>query len=78
MTTIKPTEAAESKTFRLSRRLVVQFTVGPAGMVVEWQPDLPDHLTAAELRAYRTARAQMLAKLAEMIGGTVACVEIQQ
>ncbi|MDP3949601.1 hypothetical protein [Microbacterium sp.] len=69
------TEAAESKTFRLSRRLCVEITVGAGGMAVEWNPELPERLTPKELRRYRAARHEMLSRLAERVGGTVLVVE---
>lgn len=70
------TDRAEAKTFRLSRRLSVEFTVGATGMLCEWDPAPPDALTKKELRAYRAARSQMLARFAEIVGVRVACVEI--
>ncbi len=70
------TEAAESKTFRLSRRLSVRITVGTDGMAVEWDPKQSDKLTAKELRRYRAARQEMLERLAKSAGGAVVCVEI--
>lgn len=70
-------ESAERKTFRLSRRLSVEITVGTGGMAVEWEPALPDAgLTAREMRRYRQARQEMLQRLAKSAGGAVVCVEI--
>jgi len=69
-------EQAESKTFRLSRRLSVEITVGAGGMVVEWHPEMPDKLTAKELRRYRAARHEMLLRLSERTGGAVVCIEL--
>ena len=69
------TEAAETKTFRLSKWLSVEITVGVGGMTCEWLPDMPDKLTAKELKRYRVARAEMLKRLAERIGGAVVVVE---
>lgn len=69
-------EAAETKTFRLSKRLSVEITVGTGGIVCEWDPELPERLTAKELRRYRAARAEMLKCLAERVGGGVVCVEV--
>lgn len=71
-----PSEAATTKTFRLSKRLTVEITVGPAGMVCEWAPTMPKTLTAAELKAYRLARHEMLEHLAGRLGGGVVCVEL--
>jgi hypothetical protein len=70
------TEAAESKTFRLSRRLSVEITAGAGGLVAEWQPDMPDRLTAKELRRYRAARHEMAARLAERLGRAVVLLEL--
>jgi hypothetical protein len=69
-------ESAEAKTFRLSRRLKVDITVGAGGMVVEWDPEQPDKLTAKELKRYRAARAEMLSRLSGRIGGAVVVVEL--
>lgn len=71
-----PSESATCKTFRLSKRLTVEITVGPAGMVCEWAPTMPKTLTASELKAYRRARDEMLAHLAGRLGGNVVCVEL--
>lgn len=68
-------ESAESKTFKLSRRLSVEITVGAGGMVVEWEPEMPEQLTAKELRRYRAARAEMVGRLSARMGGAVVVVE---
>ena len=69
-------ERAESKTFRLSKRLSVEITVGPGGCACEWDPDVPTHLTAKELRRYRQARDEMVQRLAQMLGcGSALIVE---
>ena len=49
-------EAAETKTYRLSKRLTVTITVGSGGLVCEWDPDLPAKLTEKERRRYWQAR----------------------
>jgi len=67
-------EAAETKTFRLSKRLSVEITAGPGGFVCEWSAT-PKKLTARELRRYRDARNEMLTRLAERIGGRVLVIE---
>lgn len=69
-------EKAEAKTFRLSKRLSVEITAGAGGIVCEWHPELPERLTAKELRRYRQARHEMLTRLAERVGGAVVCVEL--
>jgi hypothetical protein len=70
------TERAEAQTFRLSRRLSVEITAGLGGMCCEWLPRKPEVLTDAELAAYRSARAEMLQRLAASIGCAVLCVEV--
>jgi hypothetical protein len=67
---------AEHKTFRLSPRLAVTFTVGAAGMVCEWDPRIPRELSAPEVEAYRTARDEMAQRQAELVGGRVLTVEL--
>lgn len=69
-------EQAERETFRLSRRLSVEITVGVGGIVCEWDPDMPEELTAKELRRYRAARHEMLQQLAKATGGAVICMEV--
>jgi len=69
-------EAAARKTFRLSGRVAVEITAGPGGIVCEWDPAMPERLTAKEMRAYRLARHEMLTRLAERLGGAVLVVEV--
>lgn len=66
---------AETKVFRLSKRLSVEMTAGAEGFTAEWIPGLPDTLTEKELRRYRVARAEMLAKVAEKTGRPVVVIE---
>ncbi|MBN1379688.1 MAG: hypothetical protein JXA04_10690 [Gammaproteobacteria bacterium] len=68
-------EYAESKTFRLSENLSVAFTVGPAGFCCEWTQDIPESLSAEELRLYKVARNEMLRRLAQRMNGNVICVD---
>lgn len=70
------TDAAERKTFRLSRRVSVELTAGLGGLTAEWIPAMPDELTAKELRRYKQARHELLSRLAERAGGTVLVVEV--
>lgn len=67
-------EFATTKTFRLSRRLSVEITAGSAGFSIEWAPGMPNKLTAKELRRYRAARAEMVKRLAERMGGAAVVV----
>jgi hypothetical protein len=69
-------EAAETKTFRLSKRLSVEITAGPGGFVCEWSAT--KKLTNRELRRYRAAREEMLQRLSEKIGGKVLVLEMQR
>jgi hypothetical protein len=79
-TTKQPSEWALTRTIRLSRRLSVTFTFGPAGSVVEWDPARPDQLgttlTKKELRNYRNGRDALYAELGERLGGSVLVVEV--
>jgi hypothetical protein len=68
-------EAAVSKAFKLSRRLSVEFTIGPAGFVCEWDPDVPTRLTPREERRYLQARDEMMQRLATLIGGRVLSID---
>ena len=70
------TEFAESKTFRLSKRLTVEVTVGACGLLCEWTPSLPKRLTGGEMAAYRSARDQMLGRLAVRLGRSYMVVEV--
>ncbi len=72
---IEKTDQAVCRTFRLSSRLSAEITAGSGGMVVEWIPGAPERLTAKELQAYRRARSEVMAALAEIVGGAVVVVE---
>ena len=74
--TLAKTDKAAAKTFRLSKRLAVEITVGAGGMTCEWDPAMPAKLTAKELDRYRQGRNEMLRRLAEMVGGNVVMIEI--
>jgi hypothetical protein len=65
------TEAALSRTFRLSERLSVEITAGSDGFLCEWAPSVPTEFTRTELAAYERARNEMLRLLARMLGGHV-------
>jgi hypothetical protein len=69
-------EKAVTKSFRLSDRLSVEMTVGPAGFTCEWSPEVPHELSRRERRAYMRARNEMLRKLVEIVGGDVAVVDV--
>jgi hypothetical protein len=69
-------EWALTTSVRLSKRYSVDITAGPGGMTAEWDPDLPNpnKLTKQEWRRYRTARDELVARVAERMGG--ACLVI--
>jgi hypothetical protein len=71
-------EKAVTKTFRLSDKLSVEMTVGPAGFTCEWIPDVPQQLTRQERRAYLRARQEMFGRLAGIVGGAVAVVDVDE
>ena len=67
-------EWACTKQVRLSSRYSVTMTAGPAGFICEWEPDVPNDLTKAELRRYRKARDELVAQIGERLGGSVLIV----
>jgi hypothetical protein len=67
-------ELAKTKTFKLSPRLSVTFTLRDGGIDAVWDPTLPARLTDAEAQEYRRTRGIMLERLAQKIGGAVICV----
>ena len=69
-------EKAESKTFQLSDQLSVEITIGFGGLLVGWDPDVPESLTRAELEGYRRARNEMIRRLAEKAGISAVIVEV--
>ena len=68
--------AGETKTFRLSDRLSVDITASPIGIVVEWDPEIPEDLTTTELLAYRRARHEVLEHLSQRLGKRIGVIEI--
>jgi hypothetical protein len=69
------------RTFRVGHRTVTWTVppIAPGGvlhMACEWHPDTPRRLAPFELRAYRAARAQLMAELAVLVGGPVLTVEL--
>lgn len=48
----------------------------PACAVVEWSPDAPSSLSAAEWTAYRAGRNRAAAELAAQLGGAAAVIEL--
>ena len=64
------TECAETKTYRLSKRVSVEITVGSSGWCCLWDPALPEQLTKKEADRYVRARREMFQRLADMTGET--------
>lgn len=65
--------AALTRTYSIGKRRRVTFT-SPAPrrgavlhMVAEWEPDVPDRLTAREENDYRAARADFTAALVQLM-----------
>ena len=72
-------ERAVTKTYRLSRRLTVDMTVGAGGLFTcEWSPDIPRSMSRKEQKRYLAARSEMLKLLADMLGGGVAVVDLDE
>src|SRR2546423_759920 len=60
-----------SRSRRISPRLVLTFTAGPAGMVCEWDPQLPAHgdFTKQERKGYEALRNEVTQELTQRLGG---------
>ena len=69
-------ERAETKTYRLSKRLSVEITVGPDGWCCVWEPALPERFTKKETSRYLRARREMLQRLADMTGETFLLADV--
>jgi len=69
------TASATTKTVRLSKRLSVTITVSRLGMTCEWDPALPEELTAKELHRYREARDTVVIEMAKSLGGNAVIIE---
>jgi len=67
---------AITRTVRISGRLSVTLTAGPAGLCAEWAPSLPRRLSRAERRRYRAGRDALLAELATRTGLRIMVVEV--
>jgi hypothetical protein len=63
-------EKAERKTYRLSKRLSVDITVGPGDWCCQWDPAVPERFTKKEKGRYLRARQEMFQRLADMTGET--------
>jgi hypothetical protein len=70
------TETAETKTYRLSKRLSVDITVDPGGWYCIWDPAMPKQLTKKEKSRYRRARQEMFQRLADMTGETFVLADL--
>jgi hypothetical protein len=74
---VKQPEWAITKNVRLSRRIAVNMTCGPAGFVCEWDPAPPTSLRTSERRRYRRARDGLLIEMKARLslGGTILVIE---
>lgn len=70
------TDIVITRTIKLSKRHTCTMTAGKSGLTCEWHPAMPRKLTADELAAYRNARDELLAELAEKTGEAFLCVEV--
>lgn len=51
-------------------------TRAPVSMLVEWSPDIPRNLSAAEWAQYRLGRDAAIREVADLLGGTALVVEV--
>lgn len=73
-------EAAFVQTWQVGKRTATLSAPRPKrgavqAALIEWEPNVPDRLTDAELQQYRVGRDQALADLAQQLGITVAVLE---
>jgi hypothetical protein len=77
MSTTAATIHMVSDWHRLGAGLSVRFALQAGALEVEWSPRLPTQREAKRLMdAYRLARHQFLAELAQRLGANIACVEV--
>lgn len=74
-------EAGFTRSWAVGHRLVTMTAQKPAAggvqsVAVEWQPDMPERLTAAELAEYRTGRNRAVREFAEHFGRKAVVVEL--
>jgi hypothetical protein len=69
-------ESGETRTYRLSRRLRVDITVGPGSWCCLWDPAVPERFTKKEITRYLRARREMLQRLADMTGKTFVLADV--
>jgi hypothetical protein len=58
----------QTKRFQISSRIWIEFRLHDCGIDCEWHPAIPKKFTDEEVRAYRSARAEMLHRLAVRVG----------
>lgn len=73
--------ATISRTWKVGNRTVTLTLPKPKrggvqSCVIEWAPDVPPTVSAAELAEYRAGRNAALAELARELGGNVAVLEV--
>ena len=77
-----PADRVVRSTWAVGRRTVtviqdVTIIAGAHGQLrAEWEPDRPRKLSKQEWRQYRAGRDAHWQKVANIIGGTVACAEL--
>ena len=67
-------EWAITRRCQLSPTLAVEITVGPGGMICEWDP-MPPTLTPTQVKKYRKFRDEMIGEFSRRSGQTVAVIE---
>ena len=71
------------RSFRMGRRTVTitydvdAFAPGASSeTIIQWSPDTPARLSAAEIRLYRKRRNLILQEIADMLGGNVVVADV--
>ena len=74
---MKKAEWALTERASLGGGVAVTLTVGPAGFVCEWEPDVPKagSLKQGQYQKYIVARHKLLQQCADRMGGNVLVIE---
>jgi hypothetical protein len=79
----RPPGGVLHRSFRMGRRTVTIThdvdAIGPGvsgQAVIQWSPDVPTRLSAAEIRLYRKRRNLILQEIADMLGGNVVIADV--
>jgi hypothetical protein len=79
----RPPDGILRRSFRVGRRTVTithdvgAIIPGASGQTrIQWAPDFPTRLSAAEIRLYRRRRNAVLQELADMLGGNVMVADV--